>query len=134
MQLGHWEGDLVYSSFHKVYVVTLVDRCSRYLLTGISHSKRPDEVADVMLAMLKPLKKEQLRSITLDRGLEFANHSKITEKLPHAVFYFAHPHSPWERGSNENTNGLLRQYIPKQTYKVPFSQHLLAEFTRDNVR
>lgn len=130
MQVGHWEGDLVYSSFHKVYVVTLVDRCSRYLLTGISHSKKPNEVADVMLAMLKSLKPEQLRSITLDRGLEFANHSKITEKLPHAVFYFAHPHSPWERGSNENTNGLLRQYIPKQTYKAPFSQELLAEFTR----
>lgn len=128
-QLGHWEGDLVYSSYHKVYVVTLVDRCSRYLLTGISHSKKPEEVADVMFSMLKTLPPHQLHSITLDRGLEFANHSKITEKLPHAVFYFAHPHSPWERGTNENTNGLLRQYIPKQTRKVPFSPELLAEFT-----
>jgi len=128
-QFGHWEGDLVYSSFHKVYVVTLVERHSRYLLTGISKTKQPEEVAEVICELLKPLPTQKLRTITLDRGTEFAQHSKITEQIPNAVFYFAHPHAPWERGSNENTNGLLRQYIPKRTYKVPFSPELLHEFT-----
>ena len=129
LQLGHWEGDLVYSSFHKVYIVTLVDRCSRYLLTGICENKKPGDIAKVMLAMLKDLPPELVRSITLDRGLEFANHSKITDVLPHVQFYFAHPYSPWERGTNENTNGLLRQYVPKCTYKRPFSRELLEQFT-----
>lgn len=129
-QIGHWEGDLVYSSFHKVYIITLVDRCSRFLLTGISYSKKPEEIAAAISVMLKPLPRNKVRSITLDRGSEFALHSEVTKQIPNAVFYFAHPYSPWERGTNENTNGLLRQYIPKSTYKVPFSPELLAEFTR----
>jgi len=128
-QFGHWEGDLVYSSFHKVYIITLVDRYSRYLLTDICENRKPSAIAAVMLDMLSKLPKERVRSITLDRGLEFAQHSKITEALPQAQFYFAHPHAPWERGTNENTNGLLRQYIPKETYKRPFSRELLALFT-----
>ena len=57
----------------------------------------------------------------LDRGTEFANHADMTAKIPRAQFYFAYPMSPWERGTNEDTNGLLRQYVPKNTYKVPFS-------------
>ena len=128
-QFGHWEGDLVYSSFYKLYIVTLVDRRSRYLLTGISKTKQPEEVAEVITDMLRPLPQNKLRTITLDRGMEFAQHSKITEKIPNASFYFAHSHAPWERGTNENTNGLLRQYVPKRTYKVPFSPELLREFT-----
>ncbi len=128
-QFGHWEGDLVYSSFHKVYIVTLVDRRSRYLLTGISNSKKPKEIAEVFYKMLKDLPPERVRSITLDRGKEFAEHSEVTSKLPHVQFFFAHPASPWERGLNENTNGLLRQYVPKHTYKVPFSHDLLLTFT-----
>lgn len=128
-QFGHWEGDLVYSSFHKVYIVTLVERHSRYLLTGTSKTKQPEEIAETICALLKPLPAQKLRTITLDRGTEFSLHSKITQQIPNAAFFFAHPHSPWERGTNENTNGLLRQYIPKRTYKVPFSQDLLREFT-----
>lgn len=128
-QFGHWEGDLVYSSFYKLYIVTLVDRRSRYLLTGISKTKQPEEVAQVITEMLQQLPRNKVRTITLDRGMEFAQHSKITEKIPNASFYFAHSHAPWERGTNENTNGLLRQYVPKRTYKVPFSPELLREFT-----
>ena len=128
-QFGHFEGDLVYSSFHKLYIVTLVDRRSRFLLTGICRTKKPDEVAAVMAEMLSNIPSKQLRSITLDRGPEFAKHADITSKIPNAQFYFAHPMSPWERGTNENTNGLLRQYIPKNTYKVPFSPALLDMFT-----
>ena len=128
-QFGHFEGDLVYSSFHKLYVVTLVDRRSRYLLTGICRSKKPAEVADVLASILETLPKKKLRSVTLDRGQEFAFHGNISEKIPNAVFYFAHPYSTWERGTNENINGLLRQYIPKNTYKVPLSPELLVQFT-----
>lgn len=120
---------MVYSSFHKVYIVTLVDRRSRYLLTGISKSKKPKEIADVFCSMLQDLPPKLVRSITLDQGKEFAEHFEVTRRLPHVKFYFAHPSSPWERGLNENTNGLLRQYVPKYTYKVPFSQELLREFT-----
>ena len=128
-EFGHFEGDLVYSSFHKLYIITLVDRRSRFLLTDIVRSRKPDEVAQVMMRMLKGLPQERLRSITLDRGSEFAHHAEITAKIPNAQFYFANPMSPWERGTNENTNGLLRQYVPKNTYKVPFSPELLKEFT-----
>ena len=128
-RFGHFEGDLVYSSCHKLYIVTLVDRRSRFLLTGISKTRKASEVAQVMASMLEKLPNRLLRSITLDRGFEFANHADITAKIPNAQFYFAHPMCPWERGTNENTNGLLRQYVPKNTYKVPFSPELLEEFT-----
>lgn len=126
---GHFEGDLVYSSCHKLYIVPLVDRRSRFLLTGISKTRKASEVAQVMASMLEKLPNRLLRSITLDRGFEFAKHADITSKIPNAQFYFAHPMCPWERGTNENTNGLLRQYVPKNTYKVPFSPELLEEFT-----
>ena len=128
-RFGHVEGDLVYSSCHKLSIVQLVDRRSRLLLTGISKTRKASEVAQVMASMLEKLPNRLLRSITLDRGFEFANHADITAKIPNAQFYFAHPMCPWERGTNENTNGLLRQYVPKNTYKVPFSPELLEEFT-----
>lgn len=128
-QFGHWEGDLVYNSSQKKYIVTMVDRRSRYLLTGISSSRKAPEIADVFISMLKDLPEKRLRSITLDRGKEFAKHSNVTEIIPNAKFYFAHPMSPWERGMNENTNGLLRQYMPKYSAKTPFSPELLFDFT-----
>ena len=128
-KIGHWEGDLVYSSFHKLYVVTLADRKSRFLLTGVSYSRKAEEVVEVICRLLRGLPEEYVRSLTLDRGTEFAEHRQITKALPSLQVYFTHPMSPWERGTNENLNGLLRQYIPKHTYKVPFSAELLAEFT-----
>ena len=128
-EIGHWEGDLVYSSFYKLYVVTLVDRKSRFLLTGISYSRKAQEVSDVICRLLKKLPEKHVRSLTLDRGSEFSEHGQITKAFPSLQIYFAHPMSPWERGSNEQINGLLRQYIPKNTYQVPFSAERLAEFT-----
>lgn len=128
-EIGHWEGDLVYSSFYKLYVVTLVDRKSRFLLTGISYSRKAKEVSDVICRLLKKLPEKHVRSLTLDRGSEFSEHGQITKAFPSLQIYFAHPMSPWERGSNEQINGLLRQYIPKNTYQVPFSAERLAEFT-----
>lgn len=128
-QLGHWEGDLVYSSFHKVYIVTMVERASRFVITSVCKTKQPEEIAAVIVGMLKGLPREKLRTITFDRGIEFSQHHLITA-VTGAQVYFAHPRAPWERGTNENTNGLLRQYVPKHTYKVPFSEELLRQFTR----
>lgn len=110
---GDFEGDLVYSSYHKLYIVTLVDSRSRFLLTGISKTRKSAKAAQVIVSMLEGLPDRLLRSITLDRGIEFANHADITAKIPNAQFYFAHPMCPRDRGTNENTNGLLRQYVPK---------------------
>ena len=73
-EIGHWEGDLVYSSFYKLYVVTLVDRKSRFLLTGISYSRKAKEVSDVICRLLKELPEKHVRSLTLDRGSEFSEH------------------------------------------------------------
>lgn len=128
-QFGHWEGDLVYSKFHKVYIVTMVERKSRFLLTGICKTKQAEEISATIISMMKGVPKKKLRTITLDRGTEFSDHRAVTEATG-AEIYFAHPHAPWERGTNENTNGLLRQYVPKRSYKTPFSEDLLREFTR----
>ena len=127
-QFGHWEGDLVYSSFHKVYIVTMVERVSRFLITGVCKTKQPEQINAAIIAMMKQLPQHMLRTITLDRGTEFTMHHNITNATG-AEIYFAHPRAPWERGTNENTNGLLRQYVPKHTYKVPFSEDLLRDFT-----
>ena len=127
-QFGHWEGDLVYSSFHKVYIVTMVERVSRFLITGVCKTKQPEQINATIIAMMKQLPQHMLRTITLDRGTEFTMHHDITNATG-AEIYFAHPRAPWERGTNENTNGLLRQYVPKHTYKVPFSEDLLRDFT-----
>lgn len=128
-RFGHWEGDTVYCSHYKTYIITLVDRRSRYLLTACCKSKKPKEVAEVMIKMLSVLPPKLVQSITLDRGCEFAQHAMITQALPHVQCYFADPMSPWQRGTNENTNGLLRQYVPKESYTTPFSEELLKTFT-----
>ena len=127
-EIGHWEGDLVYSSFHKLYVVTLVDRKSRFLLTGISHSRKAEEVSDVICRLLKKLPKKHVRSLTLDRGSEFSEHGRITKAFPSCRFILP-SHVAVGKRINEHINGLLRQYVPKNTYKVPFSAERLAEFT-----
>lgn len=82
-------------------MVTLVDRCSRYLLTGISHSRKAEEVAGVIRDLLLTVPSEYRRTLTMDSGSEFAEHRRIAEAIPSLQGYFAHPMSPWERGSNE---------------------------------
>lgn len=93
-RFGRFEGDLVYSSYHKLYIVMLVDRRSRFLLTEISKIRKASEVAQVMISMLEKLLNQLLCSITLDRGFEFANHADITAKISTAQVYFAHPMCP----------------------------------------
>ena len=107
---GHWEGDTVAGKTGKACLVTLVDRKTRFLVGGKSSAKRAADVNEVMLIALEG---HPVKSITPDRGKEFAKHAEVTEALEGVKFYFPPPHHPWERGSNENTNGLLREYFPK---------------------
>lgn len=114
---GHWEGDTVRGSNEKDSVITLVDRRSRFLLCEKVPNK---ESGTIRKAVVKLLMRSKLpvKSVTFDRGTEFTEGKRIeqdlaTEKINVDV-YFAHPHAPWERPTNENTNGLLRQFIPKR--------------------
>jgi len=110
-RIGDWEGDTIIGKGHKGAVVSLVERKSIYTLLGRVERKKADLVADTEIRLLSPLK-DRVHTITKDNGLEFAGHQKVARKLKTDIF-FAHPYSSWERGLNENTNGLVRQYIPK---------------------
>ncbi len=112
---GHWEGDLILGEGGRSAVGTLVERTSRVLL--LLHLKGDRSANNVEAAMRKAaatLPKELCRSITWDQGAEMANHLVFTVATDIPI-YFCDPHAPWQRGSNENTNGLLRQYLPKGT-------------------
>jgi IS30 family transposase len=108
---GHWEGDLIAGSKNS-HIVTLVERHSRYLLLGKIPRRHSADVVKVLTRKIGSLPVELRRSLTWDRGAELANHKDFTVATDVQV-YFCDPHSPWQRGSNENTNGLLRQYFPK---------------------
>jgi IS30 family transposase len=113
---GHWEGDLIMGSTQSGSAVgTLVERATRYvLLLHLPGGHTADIVAEAMVAKMATLP-EQLRvSLTWDQGVEMAHHVQIAEATGLSI-YFCDPHSPWQRGTNENTNGLLRQYLPKGT-------------------
>lgn len=109
-RLGDWEGDTVAGITGKACLVTLVDRKSRFLIGGKASEKKAEQVNKVMIASLKG---QPCETITPDRGKEFAKHTVVTEALEKVQFYFPKPHHPWQRGTNENTNGLLREYFPK---------------------
>jgi IS30 family transposase len=112
-RLGDWEIDTLIGKGHRGALVSLVDRKSRLTLLQPVDQCFADLVSQATISLLKPLA-EKVHTITGDNGKEFANHAQITEALK-AAFYFAHPYSAWERGTNENTNGLVRQYFPKNT-------------------
>lgn len=111
MELGHWEADTVIGKSHDGVLLTLVERCTKFVLIVKLKSKNALALAH---AAVKALRRSRLpvKTITFDNGLEFACHEHIARQLK-AVTYFAHPYHSWERGLNENTNGLIRQYIPK---------------------
>ena len=124
---GHWEGDLIIGAGNKSAVGTLVERSTRFLL--LLHLPDGYAAVNVEKAMRKAIKKlpdELTRSVTWDQGSEMASHVSFTVDTGIPV-YFCDPHSPWQRGSNENTNGLLRQYMPKST---DLSQHSAADLVR----
>ena len=112
-RMGDWEIDLVVGRKQHGALVTLVERRSRYTLIGKVATKQAEEVATTTIDLLEP-QKQHTHTITADNGKEFAAHQRITKALQ-AQVYFAHPYHSWERGRNENTNGLIRQYFPKGT-------------------
>lgn len=109
-RIGDWEFDTVVGKKDKACLVTGVDRKSRFLKVGRSPNKQSDHVNEVMISLLKD---EPCYTITPDRGVEFKRHEKVAKELK-VEFYFPEPHQPWQRGTNENTNGLLREYFPKK--------------------
>lgn len=109
--VGHWEGDLVVGANATGYLVTLVERVTRYTLVGWSATKEADEVKSVIIRLLAAVG-VACTGITFDNGKEFARHAEIAKALKADVF-FARPYHSWERGTNENTNGLIRRLYPK---------------------
>ena len=108
---GHWEGDLLFGS-NNSQIATLVERHSRYVLLTKVKSKDSETVINALIKQAHKLPRELYKSLTWDRGPEMADHQRFTLDTDIKV-YFCDPQSPWQRGSNENTNGLLRQYFPK---------------------
>lgn len=112
---GHWEGDLIVGPRSESAIVTLVERSTRYVMLGhLPGGHTAEEVRDVLVPLIQALPEHLRGSLTWDQGCEMAAHKQFTVATGVPV-YFCDPHSPWQRGSNENTNGLLRQYFPKST-------------------
>ena len=125
---GHWEGDLIAGS-KNTHIATLVERHSRYVMLAKVSSKDTETVVSTLIEHARKLPTELYKSLTWDRGLEMADHKRFTLATDIAV-YFCDPKSPWQRGSNENTNGLLRQYFPKRTDLSVHSQEHLDKIAR----
>ena len=114
-QAGHWEGDLIIGAGQRSAIATLVERKVRTtLLVPVPRNHSAQSVGDALIVAFSKLPHQLRRTLTWDQGNEMFHHQRI-EKRTGLKIYFADPHSPWQRGSNENTNGLLRQYFPKGT-------------------
>jgi len=132
-RIGDWEGDTVIGKGRKSALLTLVERKSLYTVMVKLSSRNAMELADKLTAAMKTLKRK-ITTITFDNGKEFAEHKTISKKL-NADVYFAHPYSSWERGTNENTNGLIRQYFPKGTdFNAVTEQDIKLVMNRLNTR
>lgn len=125
---GHWEGDLIAGSKNS-YIATLVERHSRYVMLAKVKSKDTETVINALIKHSHKLPSELYKSLTWDRGKEMSGHQQFTLATDIQV-YFCDPQSPWQRGSNENTNGLLRQYFPKGTDLSVHSQAKLNAVAR----
>ena len=125
---GHWEGDLIAGSRNS-FIATLVERRTRYVMLARIDSKDTASVVTALAAQVQNLPRELRRSLTWDRGKELADHKQLTLATDLDI-YFCDPHSPWQRGTNENTNRLLRQYLPKKSDLSQPSQRELDAIAR----
>lgn len=125
---GHWEGDLIVGA-NNSYVATLVERRSRYVMLLKLGGKDSTTVVDALIALANKLPAELMRTLTWDRGTELAQHARFTVASDVQV-YFCDPRSPWQKGTNENTNGLLRQYLKRSDDLSIYSQDELDEIAR----
>lgn len=132
-RIGDWEIDTVIGKSHSGALVTIVERVTNFTVSAQVNSKSAADVTRATIDLLKPLK-DVVHTITADNGKEFAYHEQISKALSADVF-FAHPYSSWERGLNENTNGLLRQYFPKDTdFKTVTQKDVRRAVNRLNTR
>ncbi|WP_245861934.1 IS30 family transposase [Sanguibacter antarcticus] len=133
---GHWEGDLVVGAFGRSAVATLVERTTRFVvILGLPQGKTSAPLADLLIEHANSLPAMMRKSLTWDQGSQMARHGALTLATTMPV-YFAHPRSPWERGTNENTNGLIREYLPKGTVITDHQPYLdaIAEELNDRPR
>ncbi len=130
---GHWEGDLIVGAGHKSAIATLVERSTRYVLLARVTDMRAETVTNAIAEVIVRLPEHLRRSLTWDQGSEMAGHARLAIATGLDI-YFCDPHSPWQRGSNENTNGLLRQYLPKGTdlsfYGAGMLDNIAAQLNR----
>jgi IS30 family transposase len=127
---GHWEGDLIMGKGNRSAVATLVERQTRFvMLAYLGTDKRTETVTEALKRQIQDLPVHLWRSLTWDQGPEMHAHKQFSIETGVQV-YFCDPRSPWQRGSNENTNGLLRQYLPKGTDLAVHDQHALDEIAR----
>jgi len=121
-RIGDWESDTIIGKGHQQAIVTIVDRKSRYLLMQKVEKRTAEKVGEATITMLSA---KRCKTLTSDNGKEFANHERVAEALK-IDYFFAHPFSAWERGTNENTNGLIRQYFPKHSAFYTITQDDVA--------
>ncbi len=128
---GHWEGDLIVGQDNQSQIGTLVERTTRFvMLLHLPDRRDAATVADQMITQMRRLPAHLRKTMTWDQGSEMADHAHVSATLDMGVF-FCDPHSPWQRGTNENTNGLLRQYFPKSTDLSGYPQHYLDFVARE---
>ena len=125
---GHWEGDLLFGGRNS-QIATLVERNTRYVMLVKVAGKDTETVVNALIENARKLPQELYKSLTWDRGKEMADHKRFTLATDIKV-YFCDPQNPWQRGTNENTNGLLRQYFPKGTDISSYSQAKLNAVAR----
>lgn len=123
---GHWEGDLIKGAFNASAIGTLVDRSSRFVILARVEDATAEAILESFTRRLRTLPKSFRQTLTYDQGREMARHQELERNTGIRV-YFADPHSPWQRPTNENTNGLLRQYFPKGTDLSEYSQRRLTQ-------